>query len=78
MKEKSLILTLIPGMVAALPAQAGSGLIKITHAAHIQPATSTLVKAQPKVSQAKPEFQIAVIAEAPAQAASRRSVYIHR
>jgi hypothetical protein len=78
MKEKSLILALVLGMLAALPAQAGSGLIKITHAAHIQPAASTSAKAQPKLSEAKHEFQIAVMAEAPAQPVPRRSVYIHR
>jgi hypothetical protein len=60
MKEKSRILALIPGLVVALPAQAGSGLIKITHAAHVQPAASISAIAQAKVRQATPEFQVAV------------------
>ena len=66
MKAKSFTLTFVLGMLAALPAQAGSGLIKITHAAHIQPAASASAKARPKLSEAKPEFQVAVMAEAPA------------
>jgi hypothetical protein len=78
MKVKSFILALVLCVAAALPAQAGSGLIKITHATRVQPAASTSVKAQPKVSQAKPEFQIAVMVESPAPPTPRRSVFIHR
>ena len=78
MKAKSLILSLVVGVLAALPAQAGSGLIKITHARHVQPETSTVAKAQPMVSQANSEIQVAVMATLPSQQTSRRSVFIHR
>ena len=78
MKEKCLILTLVLGMLVALPAQAGSGLIKITHARHVQPEASTVAKAQPMVSQANSEIQVAVMATLPSQQTSRRSVFIHR
>jgi len=71
------------GMLAALPAQAGSGLIKITHSDTAskwaaQPARKTVAKAQPKVSQPQAEVQVGVMAKSPAQPAARRSVFIHR
>ena len=75
---------LILGMLAAAPAQAGSGLIKITHAnppckGGCQCAPSLVAKARPAVNQTKaPEVQVAVMAVSPAQPAVRRSVYIHR
>ena len=78
MKAKSFILSLVVGMLAALPAQAGSALIKITRATHVQTAASTVAKAQRRVSQASSEIQVAVMAELPLQPSPRRSVYIHR
>src|SRR5271169_3661047 len=57
MKAKSLILSLVVGVLAALPAQAGSGLIKITRATHVQTSASTVAKAQRTVSQARSEFK---------------------
>ena len=80
---RSTVCALVVGMLAALPAYAGSGLNKITHGATVlrssaQPASSTVAKAQPKVSQAKPEIQVAVMAKSPSQPAARRSVYIRR
>jgi hypothetical protein len=78
MKEKSLILILVLGMLAALPVQAGSGLIRITHARNVQPEASSMAKAQPMVSQANSEIQVAVMATLPSQQTSRRSVFIHR
>ena len=41
MKPKSLLLSLVVGMLVALPAQAGGGLIKIPRATHVQTAAST-------------------------------------
>jgi hypothetical protein len=78
MKEKSLILTLVLGMLAALPAQAGSGLIRITHARHVQPEASSMAKPQPMLRQANSEIQVAVMATLPSQQTPRRSVLIHR
>jgi hypothetical protein len=78
MKPKSLILSLVVGMLAALPAQAGSGLIKITRATHVQTAASTVARPQRMVSQASSEIQVAVMAALPLQPAPRRSVDIHR
>ena len=72
------------GMLAALPAQAGSGLLKVTHSNTPyrfapQPASNIVAQARPVVSQAKvPEVQVAVMATSPSQSAARRSVYIHR
>jgi hypothetical protein len=75
------------GVLAALPAQAGSGLIKITHSStspyrstvQAAPATATTAKAQPAATQAAPaEVQVAVMATSPAKPAVRRSVFIHR
>jgi hypothetical protein len=73
----------VAGMLAALPAQAGSGLIKITHCnkpckCAAQPVCTTVAKAQPKVSHAQAEVQVAIMAKSPSQPAARRSVYIHR
>jgi hypothetical protein len=71
-------------MLAVAPAQAGSGLIKVTHAnppysgGH-QNAPAVCTCAQPAVNQPKAaEVQVAVMAIAPAQPAAKRSVYIHR
>jgi len=72
------------GMLAALPVQAGSGLIKITHSSTpcgnvVQPVSATSPKAQPTARQATPaEIQAAVLAHAPTQPAARRAVFIHR
>jgi hypothetical protein len=72
------------GMLAALPANAGSGLIKITHSdtpyrGPSQPASSTVAKVQATGSQAAPaEIQVAVMAKSPVQPASRRGVFIRR
>jgi hypothetical protein len=71
------------GMLASLPAQAGSGTIKITHAdtpyrGAVQPVASTATKVQSKASQARAEIQVAVMPNAPSQPAARRSVFIHR
>jgi hypothetical protein len=71
-------------MLAAAPAQAGSGLIKITHATAaynggFQYVTPIAAKAEPAVNRVKtPEVQVAVMAIAPSQPAVRRAVYIHR
>jgi hypothetical protein len=90
MKTKSLIGTfgsgmaaaVVAGMLAALPAQAGSGLIKITHCktpykSAAQPARTT-TKVQPTVSPAQAEVQVGVMAKSPSKPAARRSVFIHR
>jgi hypothetical protein len=79
-----MITVLAVGMLAVLPACAGSGLIKTTHSdtpykGAAQPAAATTAKSQPKADQAKPaEVQVAVMASAPAVPAVRRGVYIHR
>jgi hypothetical protein len=75
---------LILGMLAALPAHAGSGLIKITHASTpylnaVQPAAKVVTQAKPAASPTKaPEVQVAVMAATLSQPAPRRSVFIHR
>jgi hypothetical protein len=72
------------GMLAGMSAQAGGGMIKVTHAptpyrGHYQAVPVTVVKAQPAVYQGRgPEIQVAVMASVPAQAAVRRSIFIHR
>jgi hypothetical protein len=72
------------GMMTALSACAGSGLIKVTHSdtpyrGGYQEAPSTVAKAQPVVKQAKtPEVQVAVMATLPKQTPPKRSVFIHR
>jgi hypothetical protein len=71
------------GMLAALPAQAGSGLIKITHSAtpskwSAQPVRKAVAKAEPKSSQTPAEVQVGVMVKSPARPAARRSVFIHR
>jgi hypothetical protein len=92
MKAKNLVskfgslmaVVVVLGMLAALPAQAGSGLIKITHSdtpfrGAYQSMPSTTAKAQAIVSQtALSEVQIAVMASSPSQPGARHSVYIHR
>lgn len=83
----SLAAVVAVGTMAALSAQAGSGLIKVTHAATPcrsakQAASAAAAKAQPKADPAKPaEVQVAVMADAPAQPAqppAKRGVFIHR
>jgi uncharacterized membrane protein len=78
------------GMLAALSAQAGSGLIKVTHAATPyrsakQEASVAAANTQQKANPAKPaEVQVAVMADAPAQPAlpaqpaAKRGAFIHR
>jgi hypothetical protein len=72
------------GMLAASPAHAGSGLIKVTHSATpyrggYQTAPSTVAKVQPVESQTKTaEVQVAVLAKSPMQPGARRSVFVHR
>jgi len=87
MKARSLKSTtavaLVAGMLAALPAYAGSGLNTVTHAnlsykTLPKPTQTTVATVQPKVSQAKPEIQVAVMASSSSQPAARRSVFIHR
>jgi len=81
-----LFAAVVLGMLAALPAQAGSGLTKVTHAATpyrggYQSVPSTVTEARTTVSQVKTtagEVQIAVMANAPFQPGARRSVFIHR
>jgi hypothetical protein len=72
-------------MLAALPALAGSGLIKITHASaapyecKVQDMSSIAAKAQPKASLATPsEVQVAVMASSPSKPAAKASVFIRR
>jgi hypothetical protein len=75
---------LVAGMLAALPACAGSGLVKITHSdtpckCADKCECATVAKVQPSVKQAKPaEVQLAVMAKSPSQPAGRRAVYIRR
>jgi hypothetical protein len=76
-------ISVILGTIAASPAQAGSGLIKITHSADYaksaQAVPATSAKSQPSAMQStQAEFQVAVMATAPSITAPRRSVYIHR
>lgn len=73
----------ILGTLTAMPAQAGSGLIKVTHSdgywKSVQPAIASPVKSRPAVRQAVPvEMQVAIMVSAPSSPAPRRSVYIHR
>ncbi|HTA29373.1 MAG TPA: hypothetical protein VK731_02750 [Candidatus Cybelea sp.] len=75
--------TVAVAVLAALPAQAGSGLTKVTHSDHYskwaaRPVRPTVAKAQPTVSQKQPEVQVAVMAKVPLQPAAKRSVFIHR
>jgi hypothetical protein len=86
MKTRSNLCTvaLAVGILAVVSAQAGSGLIKITHSGTpcrggCQIVPSIVAKAQPAVSETKAsEVQVAVMANLPSQPAARRSVYIHR
>jgi hypothetical protein len=73
----------ILGFLAVSPAQAGSGLIEVTHSATygkaVQAAPATVAKSQPKASKTTPaEIQVAVMAKAPSNPPARRSVFIHR
>jgi hypothetical protein len=71
-------------LMAALPAQAGSGLTKVTHSDTPytnlgQPVSKPVVIAQPAQRQATSgEVQVAVLASKPAQAPARRAVFIRR
>jgi hypothetical protein len=71
-------------LLAALPARAGSGLIKITHSdtpyrGGYQSAPATVAQVKPAVNQAKAsEIQVAVMAKSPVQPGARRSVFIRR
>jgi ABC-type glycerol-3-phosphate transport system substrate-binding protein len=74
---------MILGILAATPAQAGNGTIKITHASTpyvtANQTASNEVKANAKANQAKtPEVQVAVLANGPTQPGARRSIFIHR
>jgi hypothetical protein len=67
------------GILAALPAQAGSGLIKITHSdtpyrGATQRAVATVAQAQPTTG----EIQVAVMAKAPVAPTGRRGIFIRR
>jgi hypothetical protein len=73
----------VVGMLAALPAQAGGGLIKITHSDtyhkwRTQPVAPTVAKVQPKASHTQPEVQVAVMAKSPSQPAAKSAVFIRR
>jgi hypothetical protein len=73
----------ILGTIAVSPAQAGSGLIKVTHSADyaksLKATAATVAPSQPSAKRStQAEFQVAVMATAPSNPASRRSVYIHR
>ncbi|HTA31019.1 MAG TPA: hypothetical protein VK731_11070 [Candidatus Cybelea sp.] len=88
MKTRSLMsavgTSLILGMLAAWPAQAGNGLIKITHAnppyrGGYQCAPAMVAHTDSAVYERKaPEVQVAVMATSLAPRAASRSVYIHR
>jgi hypothetical protein len=56
MKVKALILALAVGLLAAAPAHAAWGINNATYASRFRSAP------QPAASQAKPEFQVAVMA----------------
>jgi TRAP-type C4-dicarboxylate transport system substrate-binding protein len=79
-----LVAIVVLGMLAVLPAQAGSGLIKVTHSdtpyrVASQPVSSTAAKVQATVSQKAPgEIQVAVMANTTTQPGARHSVFIHR
>jgi hypothetical protein len=79
-----LVATVFFGMLAALPAQAGSGLIKVTHSdtpyrGGYQTAPLSVARAASTVIQTTPnEVQVAVMANAPTQPGARHSVFIHR
>jgi hypothetical protein len=69
MKANGFIITLAVGMLAALPAYAGSGLIKVTHATPVKGATLLA-----PATMAKPKIQVAVMATSPSQPARGRFV----
>jgi hypothetical protein len=92
MKARSLItavgsgvaVVLAAALLAALPAYAGSGLIKKTtsdtpYKGGAQSAPSTAAKAQSKAKKAAPpEIQVGVMAKSPSKAPVRRAVFIRR
>jgi hypothetical protein len=88
MKNRSLLgafgLALVIGTLAATPAFAASGLIKVTHSdtpyKGWAPRETVTAKAQPTVSHpaSAKEVQVAVMANGKAQVAPRRSIFIHR
>jgi hypothetical protein len=75
MKTKCLILTLVGGMLAALPAYSFPWFNKGTYDSRLgytpQPAPAAAANAQPASAQAKGELQVAVMANASAQAAAK-------
>lgn len=76
-------LVMAVALMAALPVQAGSGLIKVTHSdtpykVVSHPVSNTVAKAQPARRRPAPEIQVGVLANKPAQAPARRAVFIHR
>jgi hypothetical protein len=88
MKAKSLRFIMgsaaVIGLLAALPANAGSGLIKITHSdtpyrGGFQTVPAKVTQVKPAASQTKlGEVQIAVMAKSSTQPGAKRSVFIHR
>jgi hypothetical protein len=82
-KSNLCTIALAVGMLSGLSAQAGSGLIKVTHACppyrgEYQGVSRPAARVQPIVKSAPNEVQVAVVALVPAQPAARRSVFIHR
>jgi hypothetical protein len=75
---------LVIGTLAAMPAFAGGGLIKVTHSdtpyTGWAPKQTVSTKAQPSVSQSasSKEVQVAVMAKGQSQPGARRSIFIHR
>jgi hypothetical protein len=71
MKNKSLIITLVVGLLAAGPAYAFGTFNSATYASRFRPAQPTpsaSVKAPPTASQEKSEIQVAVMATSPSPA----------
>jgi hypothetical protein len=66
MKMNRLILALVGGMLAVASAHANQGINLATYRLRYSPA-------QPTVSQTKTEYQVAVMAQAPAQSADARA-----
>jgi hypothetical protein len=76
---------MVLGVLAVMPAQAGNGTLKITHASTPyvsgNQAASKEANTQPKVNATKAsEVQVAVMASAaaPSQPGAKRSIFIHR
>jgi hypothetical protein len=70
-------------LMAALPARAGSGMIKVTHSPDY--AKWAAKRAQPVAAKVQPtarpkgrEVQVAVMAKVPSQPPAKRAVFIHR